>query len=55
MSNDEQGSDKPKPAESFGSSLDDIGFKPLGRRIKLRQGNDTIPPKIPRTPRNEDE
>lgn len=27
---------KKPPASSLGSALDEIGFKPLGRRIKVR-------------------
>lgn len=31
---------KPKPAKetSFGSALDEVGFKPLGRRVKIKAG-----------------
>ncbi len=28
---------------SFGSGLDEIGFKPLGRRIEIRAGIDHLP------------
>ncbi|MDX0405516.1 hypothetical protein GOL96_21970 [Sinorhizobium medicae] len=27
---------------SLGSALDEVGFKPLGRRIKIKQGIDQV-------------
>jgi hypothetical protein len=32
---------------SFGSALDEVGFAPLGRRIKIRQGIDQSPLRRP--------
>lgn len=43
---------------SFGSALDEGGFKPLGGRIKLKVGVDHAklrrPPKIPHTTERQD-
>ncbi|WP_337182181.1 hypothetical protein [Shinella sp.] len=35
---------KPKSAKatSLGSALDEIGFKPLGRRVKIKAGIDQV-------------
>ncbi|MDW9481830.1 hypothetical protein GOB57_24585 [Sinorhizobium meliloti] len=32
---------------SFGSALDEVGFKPLGRRIKIKKGVDQTPLRRP--------
>lgn len=37
---------------SFGSALDEVGFAPLGRRIKIRQGIDQPPLRRPGKARN---
>lgn len=34
---------QPRTAKSFGSALNDIGFKPRGRRIFVRAGLDRLP------------
>nr|WP_250808495.1 hypothetical protein [Neorhizobium tomejilense] len=36
-------------AQSFGSALDEVGFKPLGRRIKVRSGVNSVPLNRPAT------
>jgi hypothetical protein len=50
-----QGRGEENPKRSFGSALDDVDFKPLGRRVVVKRGVDGPPLRISRNDDGEKE